>query len=254
MYNISANTNFKGKSLIYLPTCHSTNAYAQALISSQNPDEGTLIITPNQTNGKGQLDAIWESEEGKNLSFSLIIRPTFLPVTKQFYLSIISALAVRDCVAHFLNTDVTIKWPNDIYLKDNKIAGILIQNSLKGTIIANSIIGIGLNVNQEQFSDKKAISMKNIASVEFSAKEVLSTLLSNLDTYYTKLQEGLFDELTTLYTSHLYRLNTIHSFKKGDSLFEGKITGIDENGRLKILTEKGVELFNNKEVTYIFCY
>jgi BirA family transcriptional regulator, biotin operon repressor / biotin---[acetyl-CoA-carboxylase] ligase len=253
LYNISANTNFKGKSLIYLPTCHSTNAYARELLISQNPAEGTLIITPDQTNGKGQAGAYWESEIGQNLTFSLILRPTMLQAHQQFYLSIITAMAVRDCVAYFLNKEIKIKWPNDIYLNNSKIAGILIENTLKGSVITTSIIGIGLNVNQLQFSDKKAISMRNCTQTAFDHTEVLSKLLYYVDGYYTMLRKGVYESLAKAYTEYLYQLNIPATFKKGDTLFDGKIMGVDESGRLQIVTKNGVELFNNKEVSFIFC-
>jgi BirA family biotin operon repressor/biotin-[acetyl-CoA-carboxylase] ligase len=251
LYNISANTIFTGKTLVYLPTCHSTNEYASRLLTEGNPIEGTLIITPKQTAGKGQRGNSWEAEEGKNLTFSLIFRPSFLKVQNQFHLNIMSALAVRDTVAYFLQNDLKVKWPNDIYLDNKKIAGILIQNTIKKDTIGSTIIGIGLNVNQEVFSDKKAISMKGFIRIEYSTSEVLNKLLENMEAYYLKLLRLQFEELTQCYLTHLFRFNEAHLFKSENESFTGTITGLDDNGRLIISTEKGLRAFSFKEVEFL---
>ncbi len=251
MYNISANTIFTGKSLVYLPTCHSTNEYANGLLAEGNPIEGTLVITPKQTAGKGQRGNSWEAEEGKNLTFSLIFKPSFLKVSQQFYLNIISSLAVRDTVAHFLQTDLKVKWPNDIYLGNKKIAGILIQNTIKKDSIGATIIGIGLNVNQEVFSDKKAISMKGFKGTEYSTEEVLNTLLEYIEAYYLKLRELRFTALNQAYLNHLFRFKEEHFFKTAQETFSGTLIGVGDDGRLIIHTEKGLKLFNFKEVEFL---
>ena len=251
MYNISANTIFTGKTVIYLPTCHSTNDYASNLLSEGDPIEGTLIVTSNQTAGKGQRGNVWEAESGKNLTFSLILQPSFLPLSKQFYLNIITSLAVRDTVDYFLKTSLTVKWPNDIYLTNKKIAGILIQNSLKKNIINYSIIGVGININQEVFSDKKAISMKNYASSELSLTDILTFFLEKMEAYYLKLRALKLEELSILYISGLFRYNELNSFKAKGVEFTGKIKGIDEIGRLLIESNGKISSFNFKEVEFL---
>ncbi len=251
MYNISANTIFTGKTLVYLPTCHSTNEHASTLLSEGNPMEGTLILTSEQTAGKGQRGNTWEAQPGKNLTFSLIFNPTFLPVLHQFYLNIISSLAVRDTVSNFLQTAAKVKWPNDIYLNDKKIAGILIQNSIKKNNIYTSIIGIGLNVNQSDFTDKKAISMGNYGGKEYSLKDVLEVLLEKLEINYLMLREGKFETLSQRYLSHLYRFGEEHTFSSHGSTFQGTITGLGEHGKLVIQTEEGAKEFDFKEVEFL---
>lgn len=250
MYNISANTIFTGKTLVYLPTCHSTNEHAGQLLTEGNPLEGTLIITPEQTAGKGQRGSRWEAEPGKNLTFSLIFRPVFLPVNLQFYLNIITALAVRQTSAEFLQADVKVKWPNDIYLNDKKICGILIQNSIQKNNLSTSIIGIGLNVNQTVFSDKKAFSMQNYAGKEFSVETVLEVLLEKIEQNYLKLKEGNFSELKERYLLHLYRRGEEHLYTSQGETFKGTITNVDESGLLLIDTENGLRSFNFKEVQF----
>ncbi len=252
MYNISANTIFTGKTLVYLPTCHSTNEHAISMLANENPLEGTVVITSEQTAGKGQRGSSWEAQPGQNLTFSLIYKPGFLSISHQFYLNVISSLAVRDTVAEFLHSDVKVKWPNDIYLTDKKIAGILIQNSLKKNNFSTSVIGIGLNVNQTAFSDKKAISMANYSGKSQSLEKVLNFLLEKIEQYYLMLRENRKEELFTLYNNHLYRLNENHVYKTDSGSFEGIITGVDENGRLLIKTAEEVRIFNFKEVAFVF--
>ncbi len=252
MYNISANTIFTGKRVVYLPTCHSTNEYASQLLTEERPLEGTLIITPEQTAGKGQRGNRWEAEAGKNLTFSLILLPHFLPVHHQFYLNIITALAVRDTVAHFLQTSVKVKWPNDIYLNDKKIAGILIQNSLRKNTLNTSVVGIGLNVNQQFFTDKKAVSMSNFAHASFSLEQVLDLLLEKTEAYYLKLRDGHMETLRQTYLSHLFRIREEHDFIAQEIPFRGTISGLDDSGRLLISTPEGERAFNFKEVEFVW--
>jgi BirA family transcriptional regulator, biotin operon repressor / biotin---[acetyl-CoA-carboxylase] ligase len=250
LYNISANTIFTGKTQIYLPTCHSTNEYACNLLTNENPLEGTLIITHVQTAGKGQRGSSWEAEPGKNLTFSLIFKPFFLSIDRQFYLNIIISLAVRDTVAEFLQTSLKIKWPNDIYLNNKKIAGILIQNSLQKNHLINSVVGIGLNVNQELFSDKKAISMMNHAGKELPLETILAVLLEKIEANYLKLKTGDQTTLMQRYLSHLFRYNEQHSFLSQGNSFLGIIEGIEESGRLIIQTESDRKTFDFKEVEF----
>lgn len=252
MYNISANTIFTGKTQVYLPTCHSTNEYASSLLTEEKPPEGTLIITPEQTAGRGQRGNSWEAEPGKNLTFSLIFRPIFLSVDRQFYLNIISSLAVRDMVSEFLQTSLKIKWPNDIYLNNKKIAGILIQNSLQKNHLGTSVMGIGLNVNQELFNDKKAISMLNHAGKEFSLETILDVLLEKIETNYLKLKAGKLDELKERYLLYLFRRGEEHVYSTQGTAFRGTILGIEENGRLIIQTESSLKTFDFKEIEFSF--
>ena len=137
---------FTGKMSIYLPETESTNNYAMDLISKTNPPEGTCIYTAYQSAGRGQIGRYWHSETGKNILISYILYPKDLKIADQFMLNIIASLAVRDVVDLFC-LNVKIKWPNDIYVDDKKIAGILVQSVLRNNTIKATIIGIGLNVN-----------------------------------------------------------------------------------------------------------
>ena len=149
-------TLFIGKSLLFLHEVESTNTYAMNLLRNVNPMEGTVVYTDNQTKGKGQRGAVWTSKIGQNLTLSVILKPQFLGQNNTFYLSKISALAVYDVLTDILLTsqyDIKIKWPNDILIKHRKVAGILIENSFATNTLQYSIIGVGLNVNQQDFDN-----------------------------------------------------------------------------------------------------
>ena len=158
MYKHLAKTVFVGKSVIYLPTCHSTNQIAEELLTKPDIASGTIVITDNQTSGRGQRGNTWQADPGSNLTFTVISTPEFLPISRQFDLNIVASLAVRATVTEFV-PDVHVKWPNDVLVGTGKIAGILIQNFITGSKIRHTLIGIGLNVNQVQFDLPQATSL-----------------------------------------------------------------------------------------------
>jgi len=251
LYNITANTEFTGKSQVFLPTCHSTNESAQELLAQGNVKQGTLVITDHQTAGKGQMGNMWEAEMGRNLTFSLIFKPNSLSLNLQFFLNIITSLAVRETVAFFINERISVKWPNDIYLNDNKVSGILVQTAIRSNLIHSAVIGIGLNVNQDVFADKKAVSMKNISREEFSKEKVLNRLLENLEYYFLKLEKGALLELKDNYTENMYRVHQKSLFKVNNEVFEGAIVGVSLEGMLLLSTDEGEKRFNFKEIAFL---
>lgn len=253
MYNIPPKTLFIGKHIIYLPSCHSTNDFAHEYIKKNNSFEGTVIITDEQLAGKGQAGNSWESAPNKNITLSLIIHPKFLDVKEQFFLNIIISLAVLDFLTNNCNKRIKIKWPNDIYYNNTKLAGILIQNFLKGSQIQQSIIGLGVNINQEKFIHPKATSLKNITGNNFYLEELVNNLLEFIEKRYLFLKENYNnrDYLKNEYLENLYRIKELHNFKSNNHPFEGQIIGIDEWGRLKIEVNGDQRVFNVKEVEFI---
>ncbi|MFL5729050.1 MAG: biotin--[acetyl-CoA-carboxylase] ligase [Cytophagaceae bacterium] len=249
MYNIPADTLFIGKRLIHLPACHSTNTVAHEMVSEGNAEDGTVIISSEQTAGQGQRGNSWESEPGKNLTFSVILSPG-IRAGHQFWLNIISCLAVSALVSKYAGDKVRVKWPNDIYFKDRKICGILIRNYLQGADIRNSIIGIGLNINQTAFKEPRAISLANICGEPFSLPQLLEELLTQLDFYADRLRKGYLKELKEQYLSQLYWSGEQHLFKT-EYQFSGTITGIDDNGFLIVKTDEGEKYFNFKEIEFV---
>ncbi len=230
----------------------STNNYASMILLTKRPPEGTVIIAENQTVGRGQGTNLWESEPYKNLTFSIILYPEFLAVDRQFELSKAVSLGVADFLIEFTG-DVSIKWPNDIYIRKGKVAGILMEYSIIRGKISSCIVGIGLNINQLKFmSDApNPVSLSQITGITYNLDECLTLLLEKLDTRYRQLAYNQTDRIDLDYEQLLYQRNTWAWYLSKDGEFEGRIIGVDENGLLKIETRRNTLLkFDYKEVNF----
>ena len=250
----SINTLFVGQNFEEYEMLASTNAHAQQLVSKSKPSEGTVISAQKQTAGRGQIGSQWESEPDKNINLSILLYPTFLPVQQQFQLNQAVSLGLRDFVAKYVQKSVKIKWSNDIYVNDNKICGILIQNALKGVQIQSSIIGIGINVNQTAFlsNPPNPTSFKLEMQRDFDLSEMKKTLCECIEPRYFQLKNGRHDELYLEYLSHLYRYqeNVLFQRPNGEA-FMGMITGISDIGKLQIQIGRRMEEFGIKEVKFV---
>lgn len=251
MYKNFTKTGFIGKISSFLPTCHSTNDIAARAASIDNCKEGTVFLTDFQENGKGQRGNSWESEAGKNILSSIVLRPEFLPVQDNFYLTVIFSLAVTDALSGLPVSDVKIKWPNDIYYKNNKIAGILIQNFLKGNGISATILGLGLNANQVVFEEPKAISLKNITGKTTDRSKLFESICVHLEKRLQQLIQHQHQVLLDEYLSRMYWINEVHVFKNNDGHFNGIIRGVGALGKLRMEMEDGDREFDLKEIEYI---
>ena len=254
MYNIQPNTLFTGKLIKYLPSCHSTNDIAVQMIQSANMVfEGTVIITDNQTAGRGQRGNSWEASTGENLTFSLILKPNFLKASDQFQLNVAISMGVFDFLSEFIDENLKVKWSNDIYVGDKKMGGILIENTLQGYQIGYSTIGIGLNINQTEFSNEKATSLKKITRnpLKYNLSELLKKLLESIEINYLKIKNNDYNLLKIKYLNNLYRYEEYHYFRRNGQQFTGKITGISETGKLGIKTDGDVIYFDFKEVEFV---
>lgn len=242
-----------GRNIIELDTVDSTNNYAQQMLQNKKLEDGTVIIAHKQLSGKGQQGNLWESKEGENLTFSIILYPDFIPPEEQFYLSKAISLGVVD----YLKTEidnVRIKWPNDIYVDDRKIAGILIENSITRNLISNSIIGIGLNVNQSVFPAHlpNPTSMKLKAAKHFNINSVLKLLLTFIENRYLQLAIDRIKPLNADYLSNLYRFNEFQLYKANDEQFEAKIVDIEDYGRLVLVNRNGeFSSYDFKEISFV---
>lgn len=250
MYNISPNTLFIGRKIIYLPSCHSTNDIAAALTKDKNVIEGTTVITDQQLAGRGQRGNSWEAEPGKNLTFSLILKPSFLQVTQQFSLNMVISLACFQLLNEYFSEGIQIKWPNDLYYYDKKIGGILIESTIKNNLLDSVIAGIGINVNQERFTEPKAISMKTISQQPYNLELLLTNLLTKIELNYFKLKTGNLSYIQKNYLKNLYGYQKNRLFKT-NFIFEGCITGIDEIGRLKVETNGTEQYFFFKQIEFV---
>lgn len=216
--------------------------------------EGDIILAQCQTAGRGQRGHTWESRKGENLTFSLLLEPLFLSPSEQFLISECVALGVCDALMHY-GIEAQIKWTNDIYVGDKKLAGILIEHKLQGSALARTVAGIGLNVNQKAFSDDlpNPISMAQATGREFDREEVLQTVATSLMARYEQLREGGAKELQADYHQRLYRLGQEHCYALPDGgRFRGIIRGVEPTGALRIENERGELLsFLFKEVEFV---
>jgi len=240
--------------IIRLSTTESTNASALELLAKSRPEEGSVIITDFQTHGKGQDANTWESERGKNLIFSLILYPAF-KADQQFILNKSISLGIRDFLTHELpSSNVTIKWPNDIYIEDKKACGILIQNSVIGNQFDYSVIGIGLNINQTVFTSKapNPVSLKMVSGLEYNLDYLLARLLHCLFERYTQVKLLNSKKIETEYHSALYRNLVWHYFILNGTKVYARITGTTQYGQLLLETEKeNLMICDVKDVKFI---
>ena len=207
MYKILAKLRFETNHVHYLPSCHSTNEAAQDLLLTDAP-EGTIVITDEQIDGKGQRGNVWISDPYLNLTFSLILHPRFLEPNEQFLITIAVSLAIKETLDEYLPGEAKIKWPNDIYYKNKKIAGLLIENVLRGSSFESCIVGIGLNVNQIAFTDDlRATSMKLEGVEENNLNTVLNSLIEHITKYYFQLSRDNAKGLRDQYHKSLLGLN-----------------------------------------------
>jgi len=250
LYKIPANTLFTGQNQVFVPQCHSTNSVLAELVRNTELPEGTVVITDHQTAGRGQRGNTWEAEPGMNLTFSVLLKPAFLLAKDQFYLTMIVSLALYEYLSSRLS-EVKIKWPNDILTTDKKICGILIENTISGEKIQQSVIGIGLNVNQTTFSLTSATSMRLAADIEFDLGEVLNALLEKLEGVYLKLRSGKNDVIKQDYLNHLYWRGQMRQFRSGEEFFKGVIIYVEENGRLTVLRDNKEVSFDLKEISFV---
>ena len=253
MYKIIPNTLFIPKEVVWLSSCHSTNAYALEQLSSTDVLEGTVVATHDQKAGKGQMGNNWEAEAGKNLTFSVILKPTWLAVEQQFYLSMAVALALQTTLSEYLKKEiVTIKWPNDIYVGNYKICGVLIQNNILGKNLKHSVVGIGLNINQKLFKNLRATSLSKIIGNDFQLDDVLSVVLKNLEIEYRKLLDKNFDSIKMEYEANLYRKNIPSEFIIDGNKVLATILGVSDVGLLKLNVNKTIAFFDLKQIQYVF--
>ena len=231
----------------------STNAYAAEYITKNKVYNRVIIVADNQPKGRGQRTNKWESEANKNLTISVIYEPTFIEACNQFLISEVVSLGVCDYLSENIN-DVSIKWPNDIYIKDKKVAGILIEHVIKGSVLSSSICGIGLNVNQEKFlSDApNPISMKQSSGFDYNLDRELQKLINCIDKRYRQLEEAEYEKLGEDYHEVMYRREGFHKFKENSEVFDAKIVCVNELGQL-ILENRREEqkIYNFKEIAFV---
>ena len=241
--------------IIKLNAISSTNTYLKALISVTAPKDFTVVVAESQTNGRGQMGTLWQAKTGKNLTVSVFKRFNNLKIEQQFYISMVVSVAIYKALKVFKIPKLYVKWPNDILSADQKICGILIENSVKGNNLESSIIGFGLNVNQKNFEDlPKASSMCLQKGVLFNKDVVLTEVLKQIQFYFEALENGNFATIKSEYESLLFRKDKASTFKTHDGItFSGIIKGVSENGMLNVWTEDNViKTFSLKTISLLY--
>lgn len=242
-----------GKQVVSLLSTDSTNDYARQMLEGDHPREGLVIIAGEQKKGRGYGQNTWYSGRGKNLLFTVILYPEFLAANQQFLISKAVSLGIYDYLSEYIS-DVSIKWPNDIYVEDRKIAGMLIENDLVGSALKDSIVGIGLNVNQEYFPEEipNPVSLLQMIEKKLPLKKELRKLCGYLDKRYGMLSRGHVDKINREYHSNLFRLNQMSWYQSQERSFRAKIVGVSDYGQLILENEAGKTLeYNFKEVEFM---
>lgn len=228
----------------------STNTLAESFASGELKDK-QVFLTYHQTQGRGQVGNKWESEPNRNISMTIVFKPEGLEAGKQFAISMVIALGCFDFVSRYVN-GCSVKWPNDIYVHDHKIAGILIEHRIGGMYIQSSLCGIGLNVNQEVFhSDApNPVSLLQLTGKKIPLETVLTELLECIGRRYARI--GDYEWLEAGFMQHIYRAHGMFSWEDETGKFRAAVEGVDEYGQLKLKdTEGRMRIYGFKEVKYI---
>ena len=240
-----------GNPFIELQQVESTNNYATGLVHEGMAQHGTAVFTHHQTRGKGQHNRTWLSEEAKNIAMSVILQPPGLALSQSFLISMATATAVQQFFAHYAGSETKVKWPNDLYWRDRKAGGILIENIVQATEWKAAIVGIGININQTSFDEleTKAVSLKQITGKEYDTIALAKELCEHLAKAYDILYK-LPSETIAFYTNHLYKINETVRLKKGSRVFDATIKRVTSMGEL-IVQHATEERFAVGEIEWI---
>jgi BirA family transcriptional regulator, biotin operon repressor / biotin---[acetyl-CoA-carboxylase] ligase len=242
-----------GSNILFLKNLPSTNSHALDLLKNSKLPEGTILYTNYQSAGKGYSGNKWESEDGKNLLISIIIYPSFIKPEDQFLISMTVSLGVCDFLMRFI-PDCSIKWPNDIWVNNDKIAGLLLESSLADNKIEFTVVGIGLNINQKKFlsNTPNPVSLNQLTGEIYDLPSSLEILSADLDKRYKQLIGGNYGEIKRDYVSKLYRLKEWHEFRDKKGKFTGQILTVGDYGRLIIGRQNGeISEYSFKETEFI---
>jgi BirA family transcriptional regulator, biotin operon repressor / biotin---[acetyl-CoA-carboxylase] ligase len=244
-----------GNEVIRYTSVDSTNNEAWRLMKSRSLKEGSIIRAEFQTAGKGQGGTSWESESDSNLNISIVLKPAYLAVSDQFFLNQAVAIALRDAIAEICRENtVKIKWPNDIYFENKKIAGVLIENSIMGSVMEVSVVGIGVNVNQLFFvSDApNPVSLAQILGVKLDLDDCLNVLCNHFELWINILKNGRFELITNKYHDLLLGFGEQQQFISNNESFCAEICGVNHYGKLILKVNGIIKEYENKEIKFRF--
>jgi BirA family biotin operon repressor/biotin-[acetyl-CoA-carboxylase] ligase len=241
--------------VIKLNATESTNSFLKELLLTQNVDNFTVVITDNQTKGKGQIGAIWNSQSGKNLTFSLLVKDFVVNTSSVFILNTLISISLIKALEKFKINDLSIKWPNDILSERKKIGGILIENIFKGNNEIVSVVGIGLNVNQMLFENlPQASSLAILNSKEFDKDLILEEILLQIRLHYKLIIDQVKNDFWVEYHNYLFKKDIPAAFLAiNNKQFMGIIKGVTQFGKLRIMLEDdSIQEFNIKEIKMLY--
>lgn len=242
--------SFTPKNFIILDEVDSTNNYAMALIQKREIEDIIAVFAREQTHGKGRRGKHWVSNKAENIMLSIAVPMQWLDVSRQFEISVATALSCRDVLKSFVLSNLFIKWPNDIFINDSKAGGILIENVIKGKIWQWSVIGIGLNINQEKFEvENSATSLKKITGKNFDVIQLSEKLYSIVLNRIEEIRKGKFKTLLEEYNSNLYGRGMMVKLKKQNIVFKTTIDCVASSGEL-ITTDSKVRKFVFDEIEF----
>ena len=238
--------------IVHLQECESTSLSLRDILNQMPKNEAAIVYTDFQTRGRGQTDQFWESEGGKNSLFSFNVFPKELDVHNQFYLSAIIALSIHDFLKRLLPLQqIHIKWPNDIYVNNRKIAGILIENSTSSNRLIQSSIGIGINVNQLDFGELPlATSLTQWTQKQHDTEVIMRSFFYSFNNYLAALNARQYGKIKEDYLKLLYQKDELKKYSIHNNIVEGIIRGIDEFGFLQLETNNVINSYDIKEVVY----
>lgn len=242
--------------IIHIAEASSTNSFLRNWSNNHPEANETVVFADRQTAGRGQRGNYWESEPGKNITMSLLLKPQSVAADQQFILSQIVSLAIAETLSEY-TSGISIKWPNDIYYRDRKICGMLIENDITDDIISRSIIGIGLNINQKKFrSDApNPVSLSQITGKEYGIEEIISKVASGIvhNFHVLKSSSDSWINFQEKYAECLYRREGFHPFASEEGVFRAKIHHVEPSGLLVLEREFSgeKETFAFKEVRFV---
>jgi BirA family transcriptional regulator, biotin operon repressor / biotin---[acetyl-CoA-carboxylase] ligase len=239
-----------GRKIIHLERVDSTNNYIANLLSRAEIDSGTVILADEQTQGRGQRGSVWSSNSAENMLFSLFLATEILSVKDQFVLSQFVSVSLVNMLNNF-GLNAKVKWPNDIYVNEKKIAGILIENQLSGSVLKSSIIGVGLNVNQKEFENISATSLMKELGEFIPIQSVLLSFIFELNKSWELILSNKVAEIERKYLCNLYQKGIMCSYEDELGVFSAVIEGVNSNGNLILKSSEREKLYYDlKEVSF----
>ncbi|WP_294818735.1 biotin--[acetyl-CoA-carboxylase] ligase [uncultured Flavobacterium sp.] len=240
--------------IIKLNAITSTNDYLKSLVAKRYVENLTVVSAESQTQGKGQMGAKWDAEPGKNLTFSVLVKDLLLEIGEIFSLNAAVAVSIAGALERIAKNEISIKWPNDILAGNYKIGGVLIENIIRNNGEIHSVIGIGLNVNQKDFSGlPKASSLSVMEGGDFDKEAIMVAILENLKRNISRILNKDIDAIWQVYHARLYKKDVPMPFEKEGNRFMGIIRAVSQDGHLLVqMEDDNIVPFGLKEVALLY--